>query len=108
MPCGLHVTPARRTLSEAADAPDCVRIPALHVPAGLAMVTVVSDADDYDAVLPLSAVRSLSIAQAAPAPSSAASVATSAIVAAAAGPAPVLPRVHDNLQTRDKVMAGRV
>lgn len=84
----------RRTLSQAADAPDCAHIPALRVPAGIAMVTVVSDADDYDAVLPLSTVRSVIIVQAAPAPSSAASAGTQAIVAAAAGPAPV-PRVRN-------------
>jgi hypothetical protein len=53
MPC--------RTLSEAYDTPDCVRIPALDVGANLALDTVVSDNDDYDAVLPLSVVKSIDI-----------------------------------------------
>ena len=50
-----------RTLSESYDQPDCVHIPALDVPAGIAMNTVVSDSDDYDAVLPLSVVKSINI-----------------------------------------------
>ncbi len=50
-----------RTLSESYDQPDCVRIPALDVPAGVAMSTVISDSDDYDAVLPLSVVKSINI-----------------------------------------------
>ncbi|CAK0770461.1 hypothetical protein CVIRNUC_003769 [Coccomyxa viridis] len=49
------------TLSEAYDTPDCVRIPALDVGANLALDTVVSDNDDYDAVLPLSVVKSIDI-----------------------------------------------
>lgn len=92
---------ARRTLSQAADTSDCVRIPALSVPSGLAMVTVVSDADDYDAVLPLSAVRSVIIAESAPAPSAAATAGIAAIVAAAAGPAP-LPQVCNVQQDPDR------
>lgn len=38
-----------------------MRIPALDVGANLALYTVVSDSDDYDAVLPLSIVKSISI-----------------------------------------------
>ncbi len=38
-----------------------MHIPALDVPAGIAMNTVVSDSDDYDAVLPLSVVKSINI-----------------------------------------------
>ena len=53
----------RRTLSESYDQPDCVRIPALDVPAGVAMNTVISDSDDYDAVLPLSVVKSIDITE---------------------------------------------
>lgn len=48
-------------MSEAYDQPDCVHIPPLDVEAGIPMSTVVSDSDDYDAVLPLSIVKSIDI-----------------------------------------------
>lgn len=60
-----------RTLSQAIDNSDCVHIPALDVLAGVALNTVVSDSDDYDAVLPLAAVKSVSIYQAAKLPAAA-------------------------------------
>jgi hypothetical protein len=63
-----------------------VNIPALRVPAGLALVTVISDNDDYDAVLPLSVVRSVAIYQEQRALSPAQPASAAAIVAAALAP----------------------
>ncbi|CAL8468064.1 g7603 [Coccomyxa elongata] len=72
------------TLSQAIDNSDCVHVPALDVPAGVALNTVISDSDDYDAVLPLGAVKSVSIYQAAKPPAAAQdrSATAAAIVAA--------------------------
>ncbi len=57
-----------RTLSQSFDNSECVHIPALEVPAGIALYTVVSDADDYEAVLPIGAVKSVAIRETAPPP----------------------------------------
>lgn len=56
--CGM---PTCRTLSQSYDNSECVHIPGLDVPAGLAMYTVISDNDDYEGVLPIGAVKSVNI-----------------------------------------------
>ncbi|BDA42249.1 probable lysyl endopeptidase at N-terminal half [Coccomyxa sp. Obi] len=91
------------TLSQAIDNSDCVHIPALDVPAGVALNTVISDNDDYEAVLPLGAVKSVSIYQAAKPPAAAqdrpasAAAIVAAVIAqwqrASSAPPPSLPAV---------------
>lgn len=48
-----------------------MHIPALDVPAGIAMNTVISDNDDYDGVLPISVVKTVSIYESAKPPAAA-------------------------------------
>ena len=63
-----------------------MHIPALRVPSGLPIVTVISDADDLDAVLPLAIVRSVAIYERAQPPSQGQPASAAAIVAAALAP----------------------
>ena len=101
--CADDIASLHRTLSQAIDNSECVHIPALDVPAGVALNTVISDSDDYDAVLPLGAVKTVSIYQSAKPPAAARDrpAGAAAIVAAVTGqwqrassaPPPSLPAV---------------
>lgn len=85
--CADDIPSVYRTLSQAIDNSDCVHIPALDVPAGVALNTVISDSDDYEAVLPLGAVKTVSIYQTAKPPAAAQDrpASAAAIVAAVTG-----------------------